>query len=117
MKIVVFTDLDATLLDSDTYSWAPARESLQALKESDASVILVSSKTFAEMESLHRELELHDPFVIENGGGIFFHRESSVLSHISNLSRHPAREYGRFVLLSLGTEYEGLVRSLAEISE
>ncbi len=117
MKMVVFTDLDATLLDSETYSWAPARSGLTALKECDAAVILVSSKTFAEMESLHRELELQDPFVVENGGGIFFRPESSVLSHVSNLSRYPVRQYGDFVLLSLGTEYEPLVQSLQEISQ
>jgi len=117
MKIIVFTDLDATLLDPETYSWAAARESLQVLKERRAAVILVSSKTFAEMEHLHHELGLHDPFVVENGGGIFFPPESSLSSHVFNLCGYPMRQYGDHMLLSLGTEYERLVQSIVEISE
>ena len=70
-------------------SWIAARESLQALKEFDAAVTLVSSKTFAEMEPLHRELELHDPFVVENGGGIFFPPESPLLPNLSDRSHYP----------------------------
>ena len=70
MKLVVFTDLDATLLDPDTYQWLPAQEALLALKARYSGLVLVSSKTHAEMLPLHRELGLSDPFIVENGGGI-----------------------------------------------
>ncbi|MDQ7785021.1 MAG: HAD-IIB family hydrolase [Desulfomonilaceae bacterium] len=116
MKLVVFTDLDATLLDSETYSWEPARESLAVLRAREAVVVLVSSKTFAEMEPLHRELELQDPFIVENGGGIFIRRESPVLSHISK-SRYPIWQHGDYACITLGTDYETLVQSLVEISQ
>jgi|GEM_PF-2115028 len=68
--MVVFTDLDATLLDSNTYSGEPARESLNLLREMNASLILVSSEPFAEMVPIDNALELNDPFIVENSGGL-----------------------------------------------
>ncbi len=72
MRAIVFTDLDGTLLDHDTYSYAAARPALSRLTEIGAPLILVTSKTRAEVEVLHRELDLEGPFVTENGGGVFF---------------------------------------------
>ena len=68
---VIFTDLDATLLDHDTYEWAEAVPALQLCGRIGVPVILVSSKTRAEMEVLCRRLSLSAPFISENGGGIF----------------------------------------------
>jgi mannosyl-3-phosphoglycerate phosphatase len=117
MKLVVFTDLDATLLDPDTYSWAAAKEALGALKERRAAIVLVSSKTFTEMESLHRELELDDPFIVENGGGMAFGRQMSTATQIAGL-RHdgPPAPRGKLMVLPLGTGYAKLVSALAEIA-
>ncbi len=69
-KLIVFTDLDGTFLDHDTYSCRESMEGLRILKERDCPLVLVSSKTRVEMEALHRELELDSPFIFENGGGI-----------------------------------------------
>ena len=68
--IIVFSDLDGTLLDHHTYSYSRAQEGLRILRERKAPLVLVSSKTFAEMKELHRELGLQAPFIFENGGGI-----------------------------------------------
>jgi mannosyl-3-phosphoglycerate phosphatase len=117
MKTVVFTDLDATLLDSETYSWAPATEALEALKERQASIVLVSSKTLDEMEPLHGELGLNDPFVVENGGGIVFSPQMRIadqLVALSNMTRPISR--GDFLMLPLGVRYERLMTALVEIS-
>ncbi len=117
MKTVVFTDLDGTLLDSETYSWTPAAEALDALKERRASIVLVSSKTFAEMEPLHGELGLDDPFVVENGGGIVFSSEMSTTGQLVALGKatHPFPQ-GSLLMLPLGVRYEHLLSALAEIS-
>ncbi len=117
MKLIVFTDLDATLLDARTYSWRPAAPALAALKERGAAVVLVSSKTLAEMEPLHEELALVDPFVVENGGGIV----TSGTDAISDILRAQVpsaewRKYGDRHVISLGMEYRYLVENLAEIS-
>lgn len=70
--LVIFTDLDGTLLDPDTYAWQDAGEALERCKRQRVPLVLVSSKTRAEMEVLGKDLDLPWPFVSENGGGIFF---------------------------------------------
>ncbi|HLZ33114.1 MAG TPA: HAD-IIB family hydrolase [Nitrospira sp.] len=68
---VVFTDLDGTLLDAETYSFAAAAPALEALRTRGIPFIPVSSKTRAEIEPLRRCLNHHDPFIVENGGAVF----------------------------------------------
>lgn len=70
-RLVVFTDLDGTLLDHDSYDFSPARPALDALKQRDIPLVLASSKTRAEMEPLQRELGITHPAIVENGAGIF----------------------------------------------
>lgn len=72
MTYIVFSDLDGTLLDHDTYSFEEAREGLELLHDLGAPLVLVSSKTFPEMKEIHREMGLSAPFIFENGGGIFW---------------------------------------------
>ncbi len=67
MKLV-FTDLDGTLLDHDTYSFEPARAALEALRQAGVPVIFVTSKTRAETEFWRARTGNRDPFVTENGG-------------------------------------------------
>jgi mannosyl-3-phosphoglycerate phosphatase len=66
----VFSDLDGTLLDHNTYSHAAAQEGIDLLRERSVPLVLVSSKTLPEMTELHGMLGLGSPFVFENGGGI-----------------------------------------------
>lgn len=68
--LLVFTDLDGTLLDHDTYSYTAALPALAALREEGIPLILTSSKTRAEIQSLASELDLAYPFIVENGAGV-----------------------------------------------
>jgi len=70
-SLIVFTDLDGSLLDGTTYSYEAATPALTALRELGIPLVLVSSKTRAEMEPLRQRLDLHDPFIVENGGAVF----------------------------------------------
>jgi mannosyl-3-phosphoglycerate phosphatase len=72
MNKIIFTDLDGTLLHPDTYSFEAARPALDAIREARVPLILCSSKTRAELLLYQKRLHLHEPFVSENGGGIFF---------------------------------------------
>ena len=68
---VIFTDLDGTLLDHDTYDWRPAAPMLTRLKSLGIPVILASSKTAAEMIPLREALGLIPAAMIcENGAGL-----------------------------------------------
>lgn len=77
-RILVFTDLDGTLLDSISYSYTASLRGIELLRARGAALVLVSSKTLPEMEILHRELSLDSPFVFENGGGIAYPRKRIV---------------------------------------
>lgn len=69
--LLVFTDLEGTLLESHTGDWQPAVPWLNRLKEAGAPVILCSSKTAAEMAQIQQETGLQGlPFIAENGAVI-----------------------------------------------
>ena len=69
---LIFSDLDDTLLEHDSYRWEKAGPALGYCINSNIPVILVSSKTRVEIQAIHRAMGLDFPFVSENGGGIFF---------------------------------------------
>ncbi len=73
MKYIIFTDLDETLLDRDTYDFKEAEDSLSLIKERNYPLIFVTSKTRSELIPLSKKIDGRDnPFVVENGGGVFF---------------------------------------------
>ncbi|HQO77312.1 MAG TPA: HAD-IIB family hydrolase [Thermodesulfobacteriota bacterium] len=74
--LLIFTDLDGTLLDHHTYSFAAAQEALDSIAAASIPLILCSSKTRAEMETWRRRLQNGFPFVSENGGAVYFPPES-----------------------------------------
>ncbi len=71
MKIVVFTDLDGSLLDFDHYSFEGARLSLERLKRHHIPVVFTTSKTRREVEVLRQEMGIDAPFIAENGAAVY----------------------------------------------
>jgi mannosyl-3-phosphoglycerate phosphatase len=80
--VLVFSDLDGTLLDHDTYDYTPAREGLAFLKNNAVPLILVSSKTMPEMKIVHEEMGLDAPYIFENGGGIYWPDNNEHIEHL-----------------------------------
>lgn len=68
---VIFTDLDGTLLDARSYSYAPAIRGLIAVQRCGAALVFSSSKPRAEIEAWRKQLGNRDPFIAENGGALF----------------------------------------------
>ncbi|WP_062262514.1 HAD-IIB family hydrolase [Endozoicomonas arenosclerae] len=66
-RLVLFSDLDGTLLDHDSYSWKEAKPALDQLKALNIPVIFNTSKTLSEVLPLQLEMELDHPFITENG--------------------------------------------------
>ena len=81
---IIFSDLDGTLLDHKTYTFEPALEALSVIKSNQIPLILTSSKTKAEIERIQSKLTLKDPFIFENGSGVFYNNQ--IFSFGINLS-------------------------------
>jgi mannosyl-3-phosphoglycerate phosphatase len=74
-RLVIFTDLDGTLLDRESYSYEKAGPALAKLKANRIPLVFCSAKTRAEQEVYRRELGINDPFIVEDGGAIFIERD------------------------------------------
>lgn len=72
MNLLIFTDLDGTLLDHDSYSFDAAQAALELLRLHQASLIFTTSKTRFEIERLQSAVKICEPFISENGAAIFF---------------------------------------------
>lgn len=97
--LLVFSDLDGTLIDHHSYDWTPARPALEALRHRTAGVVLASSKTAPEIQLLRAEMGLQDwPAIVENGAGI-------LPAHARTLAAAP--QY-RAIRAALGTLPPGL---------
>ena len=70
-NIIIFTDLDGTLLDHTNYGFEAALPMLDFIKTNDIPLIIVTSKTKNEVIRIQELLGFKAPFIIENGAGIF----------------------------------------------
>ena len=77
--MVVFTDLDGTLLDRTTYSFSAANPSLARLRQLRIPVVLVTSKTRAEVAALRQRMGNTDPFIVENGAAVVIPGEPDII--------------------------------------
>jgi len=69
---MVITDLDGTLLNHDTYDASAAIPIIRQLQSNNIPIIFNTSKTYKETLKIRQELDIHDPFIVENGSCIFF---------------------------------------------
>lgn len=105
---IIITDLDGTLLDQQTYSYALSLPALDMLREREMPVILCSSKTAAEMIRLRGELGLKHPFICENGGAIYLPRR---YFHFPIAGAKPKR---LFEVIEFGADIYRLRRALRQ---
>jgi mannosyl-3-phosphoglycerate phosphatase len=108
---LIFTALEGALLDSRTGSFAEAEEALSELDRRHIPLILVTSRTRAEIEPLRRKLEHSHPFITESGGGIFFP------DGYFNVKIPGAERSGRYLCVALGRPYKEVCAALDDISE
>lgn len=69
-QLVLFTDLDGTFIDFDTYACDLTAPLARALAARGIPVVFCSSKTFAEQRALQESIGLRVPCILENGAGI-----------------------------------------------
>jgi mannosyl-3-phosphoglycerate phosphatase len=106
---VIFTDLDGTLLEYGSYSFKAALQALQLIKSKNIPLVICTSKTRAEIEFYRRLLDNHDPFISENGGGIFIPE-----NYFSQDFKYDKRMDG-YKVIELGTPYKVLIEALNSV--
>jgi mannosyl-3-phosphoglycerate phosphatase len=106
---IIFSDLDGTLLDHDTYEYTDAAEALEYIRHEKIPLILCSSKTRPEIEYYREQLGLDDPFISENGAAIFIGKGTLDVKDI------PFVEYEGYKVIELGIPYNRIKSCFAEI--
>jgi len=109
-KTIIFTDLDGTLLDEASYSFAEALPALGQVAASGTPLILSSSKTRAELETYRTMLNNIHPFISENGGGIFIPRGYFTVPA-------EAEEVDDYQLIRLGMPYAEIRKEFVRLRE
>ena len=69
-SIWVVSDVDGTLMDH-SYDLTPAKETIKILQKLSIPVILCTSKTASEVRVIREDLNLIDPYIVENGAAIY----------------------------------------------
>lgn len=111
LRHILFTDLDGSLLDGDTYSFEAAKPALDILREKHIPVILVSGKTRAEIEPLREQLDHQAPFIVENGAAVY------VPFGTFDFSPERSRRRSSYHVIELGTPYALLRDVLRQIED
>jgi mannosyl-3-phosphoglycerate phosphatase len=100
-NIVIFSDLDGTLLDHHTYSFSPALEMLEILKALDIPLVIVTSKTKNEVIRLQQLMQIDHPFIVENGAGIVIPKDDTyeviALGYRYDYVREAFERYAKYV--------------------
>ncbi len=114
MRIIVFTDLDGTLLRYPDYSFEEALPALKKLRGKGVPLIICSSKTRKEIEYYREKLKNNHPFISENGGGVFVPEGYFSGETMDGIEGETT---GGYILLRLGARYEDLRRCVRELRE
>ena len=110
VSLLIFSDLDGTLLDSETYRFDPVVPVLKSLKEKGLPLVMCSSKTRFEMEVWRERLGLNNPFIVENGSAIVFPGAWRIVPN------EPLRVVGDMRVLELGLPHEDILAGLEDVS-
>ena len=68
--VVIFTDLDGSLLHRDTFQFDTIKDYIKSLVSKGVIIIPNSSKTEKEIEKFNEELGINLPYISENGSSI-----------------------------------------------
>ena len=69
-KVLIFTDLDGSLLHRDTFKFDEIKDYLKEIISNGIYIIPNTSKTEAEILEFNKELGLNIPYISENGASI-----------------------------------------------
>ena len=110
-QMLIFTDLDGTLLEHKTYSYEPALPALKQVEKHNIPLIFSTSKTRAEIEYWQKQLKNSHPFISENGGGIFIPKNYFSFEYPYD------KKIKNFKVIELGMPYRSLLKIVRKIQQ
>ena len=122
-KLLIFTDLDGTLLDHDSYSVAPAAAALAELARRGLTPVFNSSKSRQEILALQQRLVLAAPCICENGAALYNYRhnqQAGVTGQVFGMPLHGWLPQVQQLREQFGFRFEGFadwsVRALCRLT-
>ncbi len=125
MQLLIFTDIDGSLLDFDSYQPGPVPLALEACRRAEVPVILSTSKPAAEVIDLRTSLFIDTPFIVENGAAVLFPESSSLAQSACDLAKlkgwkqsaRTMRNGEQFTQLEFGVDRPFIIEALSEIAD
>jgi len=111
MKTLIFSDMDGTLLDHDTYDFTPALPLIRELEKNQIPLILTTSKTKAEVLWWQEKLQIYAPFICENGSALY------IPQNYDNLKLPAYEPIDGWHCIVLGKKYDFITTYLKTVKE
>ncbi len=111
MKPIVFTDLDGSLLDHETYSFKASKPALELICKMQIPLIFATSKTRPEVEQLQMDMGISEPFIVENGAAVYFpngYRRINIKEGVRQSA---------YMVIRLGEEYAEIRKFVESVKE
>jgi mannosyl-3-phosphoglycerate phosphatase len=107
-KIIIFTDLDGTLLD-EKYDYQNIKPIISQLLTLNVSIVFCTSKTKAEINFYMEQMGMNEPFIAENGAAIFIPKGYFPLNYAYT------RETSSHYIIELGVPHSIVREKLAKV--
>jgi mannosyl-3-phosphoglycerate phosphatase len=76
MSLLIFTDIDGTFINNDTFDEGLNTKTVSELVQAQHSVVFNTSKTFDEVDYFQKKIKTSLSFICETGGGIYLANDS-----------------------------------------
>lgn len=111
MNLLIFTDLDGTLLDHFDYSYEAAKAALGRIRHQQIPMIFITSKTRLEIERLQADMQIQEPFISESGATLYFPNGYREFKINKGFRRPP------YTIIQLGAAYSEIRRFIYSVKE
>ncbi len=110
-KLIIFTDLDGTLLNLNNYKFDKAVQALEMVRKNRVPLIFCSAKTIAEQIYYRNIFSLNHPFIVENGGAVCIEK-----NYFSFEYEYSTTEHG-FNTIVLGSPVDVINKAVEDIRD
>ena len=125
MSLIIFTNLDILLPSLEEQNYESVISVIQELKHKNIPLILITSKTRAEIASLSQKIGLNDPLIVEQGSGIFIPQDNDQLitSETTKVDNYHLYQLGctyteaRAALKAIQEEINKILRGFGDLDE